>query len=148
MAAGVVSIALVGTMATEANAAPQPRISAAQCGATASSHTDENGYVVVDPATNTSCTTNENGTFLWLGGTTVKKGRPVKIVARMLPTTRGDVRPFARVYFIRGKTVIRKRVYLGRGGLLKLNQKLNKKGTWTIVAVYRGNRLSGTTQIV
>lgn len=148
IAAAGLSLAVVATGVTEVSAAPQSRITPGQCGTTASSHVDQNGYVVNDPATNTSCTTNPNGTFLWVGGTTIRKHRWTHVMARLIGTTRGDVRAFAIVRFVRGKTVITRRVPLKRGGMIDLSQKLNRKGRWAVVVKYRSNRLSATINVV
>lgn len=145
----VASFALLGAAVPQAAATPQARISPSQCSAEAASGGEPSGYVISDPATNTSCTTNANGTWLWVGRQVIREGQWTPLQSQVVGTCgRGDQRAFATVYYIRGKLRIKKRVPIRACGIVKTSQRLNRKGTWTIVMIYRSNRLSAGVTVV
>ncbi len=141
-AAGITPAAAAGSPA--AAAGPQPRSAATLCAAVA----PENGYVTVDPATNSSCTVYVNGTYIFIRGVTIKRNGKVRVRAGMCSKSpRGEARRFATVRYIRSGTVITKRVALNSNCIVVTPQKLKKKGLWAIVVTYRNKTVSSVVQV-
>jgi len=147
LAAGLVAS---GMSSAAAAPAPTPRITANQCAENA----PENGYVIVDPTTNTKCTVNRNGTFLWASKAVAKwkpnKGRSQKVKFKAsfrLITPRGDAKRYVTYRFIRGNTVIKKRVPIKSNKRAVATIRFPKKGTWAVVAKYKNKVVTTTVKV-
>lgn len=139
--AGVLAGSLLAAPA--AYGAPAPRLVANDCGFDAP--TDQ--YRQVDPATNTECVTQENGQFLFVKGASVKRCQSSTVTASFMPLLRGDVRAKIKFRFIRGNTKITKLVKANKKLRGTAKQKFTKKGTWTVVATFKGQRLTTTIHV-
>ncbi len=130
--------------ATATQAAPR---SAASCANAAAA--GEFGYTIVDKANGTTCIIKENGT--WVDGPTevaIIGARPAKYCGSFkVLAVRGDVVPKVKVRFIRGKKVVTKYVKLRPGKKYCVKYKFKKKGTTTVIASYKGQRLTIKTVV-
>ncbi len=144
------TVGLVASGMSAASAAPSPRISANQCAVNA----PENGYVINDTTTNTKCTVNSNGTFMWASKAVAKwkkkkkKSQKVKFKASFkVVKPRGDAKQYVTYRFVRGNTVIKKRVPIKSNKRAVVNIKLPKKGTWAVVAKYKNKVVTTTIKV-
>jgi len=126
-----------------------PRMTLDQCAAETTN--PESDYTVIDSSDNTKCVTNPDGTFVYVWDAVITKGEYARGNVQLYPTTgkaaRGDARRYARVYFIRGDKVLKKKVLIGSDGFVKFRRKLNQAGTWAVIVTRGGRTISTTIQV-
>lgn len=98
------------------------------------------GYTTEDPATNTQCTTNPNGTFVSLKGADLPAGGTLRVKAKIVEEVEGI--QWANVTFTRGSKVIRLRVRVSRHGFVSLARKPKLPGYWALTIAFRGNTIT------
>ena len=106
-----------------------------------------NGYVVTDPATNSKCVTNENGTYMFVKGAVRKRCQASAFLSSFRVIQRGDTRPYVTYRFIRGKTVVVKKVRLRPGKKAVAAFRFTRSGRWTVISSYGGKRLTATVKV-
>ena len=144
IAATVLTVGLVASVAAPASSAPTPRTTTAQCSAVANT-SGGTGYVIVDTTDNTSCVVKANGTWVWSNGAVVARNKTVKFKGSLMPINRGDMVAKVKARFIRGKKVYVKWIKLRPNRTFATNYKFKKKGNWTAVFSYKGK--SVTTKV-
>ena len=138
IAATVLTVGFVASVASPAISAPTPRVSPSQC-STVANNSGGTGYVIVDTTTNTSCVVKANGTFVWSSEANACLRQSVKFKGSLLPiTNRGDVVAKVKVRYIRGNKVIKKTIKLRPGRSFATKQQFTSKGTWTAAFSYKG----------
>ncbi len=127
-----------------------PRMTLEQCAAQTTN--PESDYTVVDDSNNTKCVSNPDGTFVYVWDSVIIKSEYARGNVQLSPTTgkaaRGDARRYARVYFIRGNKVFKKKVPIGSDGFVKFRRKLNRTGTWAVIVTRGGRTVSTTIQVI
>lgn len=124
-----------------------PAMADSQVPADCAFNAPSNGYVVTDPATNSKCVTNENGTYMFVKGAVKKRCQVSAFVSSFRVIQRGDTRPFVTYRFIRGKTVVVKKVRLRPGKKAVTSFRFTRSGKWTVVSSYGGKRLTATVRV-
>lgn len=100
-------------------------------------------YVQYDPATDTACRTQRNGTYLWTNGRITGVNQPTRFIASFrVVAPRGDVRPWVTFRFIRGNKVITRKVRLTAGKKATVVQRFRPAGQWAVVAILGKQRVT------
>lgn len=146
-ATGLVAVMAVAGLllpAAAQSAQAAPRMTLDECEAHASNPEWE--YTVVDPGDNTKCTSNPDGSFIWVWDAVIEQDEYARGNAQFFPKTGKPVKKGLKVtvYFIRGNLTLRKRVPIESDGSIKFRRKLKRSGTWAVI-ITRGGRTISTT---
>lgn len=135
---------LATTLAGPANAAPRTTVD--QCAAAVGGNGVTADYTVPNDGTNQGCTIN--GAIALTTKRETSSGSNNKVEGTIVETGgRGDSARYVKVYWIRGKTVIVKKVKLSNSGRFSAKTKLSKKGHWAVVATIGGKAVATTTKV-
>lgn len=98
------------------------------------------GYTTEDPATNTQCTTNPNGTFIFLHKAVLPSGGTLRVKVKIVGSVKG--RRFANVFLVRRGKLIRLRLQISPNGFVSFARVLRLRGFWALTIAYGGNTIA------
>lgn len=137
-----VGIAVSGSASV--SAAPTTRSALTECQQVA--ETGETGYTTTLPD-GKLCNVNSSGQVI-TGPANVTFGTPARYSGSFaIPVVRGDAARYVKVRYIRGKKVYVRKVKLRAGKTWTSTFKFPKKGTWTVIASYKGSRVTMKTKV-